>query len=86
MIQTCLVRFTKKKCKVYDAKQTCVMEGIKTADNCYMISSMFVCNDAMTCDNVIWHYKLGHLNYHDMKKLMKVETVRGVPNLVIKDT
>lgn len=60
------------------------MDGIRIVDNYYMFKSSLICNSISTDDSIVQHYKLGHLKYHDMKKLLKAEVVRGLPNLEIK--
>ncbi|XP_031090921.1 uncharacterized protein LOC115995913 [Ipomoea triloba] len=66
-------------------RETLDTEGIRTADNCYMIKSVLMCNSVTTNECTNWHYKLGHLNYHDMEQLVKARSVRGLPNLTITE-
>ncbi|XP_062100847.1 uncharacterized protein LOC133806773 [Humulus lupulus] len=57
------------------------VEGIRSNDNFYLLCTNLVCNVAKTDETELWHYKLGHLNYRDLGKLVKLKAVRSVPNL-----
>ncbi|XP_062114816.1 uncharacterized protein LOC133827603 [Humulus lupulus] len=65
------------------SKNVLYVEGIRSKDNCYLLSTNLVCNAAKTDETKLWHYKLGHLNYRDLSKLVKLKVVRGVPNMAL---
>ncbi|XP_019189509.1 PREDICTED: uncharacterized protein LOC109183937 [Ipomoea nil] len=37
-------------------------------------------------ESKLWHQKLGHLNYRSLEKLIKIEGVRGLPNIKVETT
>ena len=38
------VKFSKNKCLMFDKSENCVMEGSRSSDNCYMLTSPFACD------------------------------------------
>ncbi|XP_038722028.1 uncharacterized protein LOC120014180 [Tripterygium wilfordii] len=56
----------------------------RSSDNYYTIPTEpdFSCNSSIisTTDR-LWHERLGHLNYQDLKKLSNKEVVRGMPRI-----
>ena len=38
------VKFSKNKCLMFDKFENCVMEGSRSLDNCYMLTSPFACD------------------------------------------
>ena len=85
------VNFTKSECLVTNEKQTVVMRGVRSKDNCYLWESentnySSVCSIAKEEKEVkLWHQKLGHLHLRGMKKIISMEAVRGIPRLQIDE-
>ncbi|XP_062093820.1 uncharacterized protein LOC133799844 [Humulus lupulus] len=82
----CTVLFSKTDYTVVSTSRIHVLTGIISNDNCYLLSTNLVCNAAKMDETELWHYKLGHLNYRDLSKLVKLKAVSGIPNLApLKD-
>lgn len=75
------VKFSKNKCLVFDKSEKCVMEGSRSSDNCYMLTSLVVCYKTTLDETEIWHKKLGHLNYRNLRRIVTIGVVRGIPKL-----
>ncbi|XP_019160052.1 PREDICTED: uncharacterized protein LOC109156663 [Ipomoea nil] len=75
------VCFTKDSCNVTDYRKNCVMEGKRSSDNCYILINDSYCYRSNIKESKLWHQKLGHLNYRSLEKLIKIEGVRGLPNI-----
>lgn len=61
-----------------------VLQGIRSGNNCYMWEKKDKCLSAQ--GNVdLWHQRLGHMNFRNMKNLVHKDIVRGVPKLKIGD-
>ena len=54
-----------------------VLHGVRTSDNCYVVSteSKMTCHTAMNNDIDLWHQRLGHVNHTDLDNLAKNEIV-----------
>lgn len=59
------------------------MEGTWSPDNCYILTNDLTCHQTKVDQAKLWHQKLGHMNFRDMEKLMKLEVVWGIPRLKI---
>ena len=83
------VQFSQNLCKVFDLNGNCVMIGLRTSDNCYVVcqnpsspsSFSFVCGSSKVESIDLWHHKLGHLNYHDFMQVANNEVIKGMPKL-----
>ena len=75
------VKFSKDKCSVFDKSEKCVMEGLRSSDNCYMLTSPLECYKTTLDETEIWHQKLGHLNYRNMRNIMSIGAIKGIPKL-----
>ena len=83
------VQFSQNLCKVFDLKENCVMIGLRTSDNCYVVcqnpstssSSSLVCGSSKIESIDLWHRWLGHLKYHDLMKVANNEVIKGIPKL-----
>ena len=83
------VQFSQNLCKVFDLNGNCVMIGLRTSDNCYVVcqnpsspsSFSFVCGSSKVESIDLWHHKLGHLNYHDFMQVANNEVIKGIPKL-----
>ncbi|XP_062093625.1 uncharacterized protein LOC133799644 [Humulus lupulus] len=74
----CTVLFSKTDYTVVSTSGTHVLIWIRSSDNCYLLSTSLMCNVAKMDDTELWHYKLGHLNYRDLSKLVRF--LREKPN------
>jgi hypothetical protein len=59
-----MVRFSKKKCNIFDSSGKWLMRGDKTADNCYGLPGLtsdpqIICNKATIDVCELWHQRLG---------------------------
>ena len=78
------VNFLRTECRVYDTSGSCVLKGLRSSENCYVVNSpvsSIACHTSKI-DNVdLWHQRLGHINYKDLSRLSTKEYIRGVPKL-----
>ena len=75
------VVFTKTECQAIDVKGNIVLEGIRSANNCYMWKPLEVCLPASESQLDLWHKRIGHMNVNGMQRIVKANVVRGVPKL-----
>ena len=77
------VQFFKIECSIFDKKGTCVMNGARTPDNCYGITSGsdIICNFAKLDESELWHQRLSHVNFNDLSRLSNLELIRGTSKL-----
>lgn len=75
------VRFYKDECQVFDKAESCVMEGLRSLNNCYMLALPLNCHKHIVDETEIWHQKLGHLNYKTLRKIINIGVVRRVPKV-----
>ncbi|KAK0588753.1 hypothetical protein LWI29_005016 [Acer saccharum] len=77
------VSFNKDVCTIIDKKGNVVLSVKRSIDNCYCLEiDSLTCNMAHECNKLdLWHQRLGHMNFKDLKKLEKHGIVRGLPNL-----
>jgi len=61
------------------------MTGKRYIDNCYLVETKFVAYNVCVDDTVLWHQKLGHVNFKNLLKLAKFDIVRGLPSLSQND-
>ncbi|KAM6577161.1 hypothetical protein CsatB_028998 [Cannabis sativa] len=76
------VSFTKTQCLV-SSDGCVVLTGNKTVDQCYAVCNTIVCNRTFLDKPDLWHYRLGHLNYRDLQRLVKLQAVRGIPDMKV---
>ncbi|XP_060972451.1 uncharacterized protein LOC133038346 [Cannabis sativa] len=76
------VSFTKTQCLV-SSDGCVVLTGNRTVDQCYAICNTIVCNRTFLDKPDLWHYRLGHLNYRDLQRLVKLQAVRGIPDMKV---
>lgn len=60
------------------------MEGTRSYDNCYTLTNDLLCCRIKLDDSCLWHQRLCHVNYRDMKKLIDLEVVQGVPKMKVE--
>ncbi|XP_062103129.1 uncharacterized protein LOC133814150 [Humulus lupulus] len=77
------VNFSKSTCLVKSTDGCSVLSGTRSNDNCYMLDNTEVCSRVTLDKSDLWHYRLGHLNYRDLRKLVKLKAVRGVPDFKV---
>ncbi|CAL2248998.1 unnamed protein product [Prunus armeniaca] len=58
----------------------------RSRDNCFCIDGVndakeIVCNKVVNETSILWHQRLGHVNFRDLHKLSKRELVSGLPKL-----
>ncbi|KAM1760481.1 hypothetical protein ACFX12_003348 [Malus domestica] len=63
----------------------------RSEDNCYILdvsklAKYSICHIAIDETSVLWHKRLGHVNFKDLKKLSKHKVVRGMPPLFVSDS
>ncbi|GAA0139491.1 hypothetical protein LIER_01021 [Lithospermum erythrorhizon] len=64
----------------YGCDQT-VMKGVRSADNCYLWTSVKALVSRKDEDAELWDKKLGHTNYRNIQQLLSKEAIRGLPTL-----
>ncbi|GAA0142668.1 hypothetical protein LIER_03512 [Lithospermum erythrorhizon] len=69
------VFFCQEGRKVNDSYEKMVMHGTRSADNCYMWSSV----------QALSIRRLGHTNYRNIQQIISTEAVRGIPPFDVKD-
>ncbi|XP_060959367.1 uncharacterized protein LOC133030592 [Cannabis sativa] len=72
------VNFTKTQCLVSSGGKTVLTEN-RTTDHCYVLSNQVKCHRVFLDKPDLWHYRLGHLNYRDLKKIVSIKAVQGIP-------
>ena len=76
------MKFTKSACDIIDSKGRVILRGERTEDNCYCLNvSSISCNLSNLEQGELWHQRLGHMNFKDMKKIGAIEAVKGLPKL-----
>ena len=73
-------------CKVFDLNVNHVMVGLRTSDNCYVVSqdSLFssLVRGSSKLESIdLWHHRLGHLNFCDLIKVTNKEFFKLIPKL-----
>ena len=80
--QNLFVRFTKNKCLVVvDESEKSIMKGVRSPDNCYLLTLPATCLKIAVDEAELWHRKLGHVNYQSMKKVVFVGDLREILDL-----
>ncbi|CAL9019402.1 unnamed protein product [Prunus brigantina] len=77
-----------EKCFIVDSDFKIVLSGVRTRDNCCHVDagsdSAFVFHKASDDTLTLRHQRLGHINFLELEKLSKRETVKGLPKLSSK--
>jgi hypothetical protein len=81
-----VVQFSKNECNIFDSSGKWLIEGERTADNCYGLPGLttdpqIFCNKATIDDNELWHQRFGHLNFTDMLKIASKDIVKDMPKM-----
>ncbi|KAH9780169.1 hypothetical protein KPL71_007985 [Citrus sinensis] len=79
--QNLFVNFDRNKCRILDVDGNCILEGHRSSDYCYKLTSSIVCHKTTLDDTELWHQKLGHLNYKLLTRIVKTGALKGVPML-----
>lgn len=75
--------FNKYQCSVLHNVNQIVMESTRSSDNCQILTYNVTCDMTNAEESKLWHQRLGHMNYRDMDKLIKLEVVRGMPKVKV---
>ena len=81
--QNLFVKFTKNKCSGLDSTNSCVREGRRSPDNCYLLTFAGLSFTTSTTSSDIWNRKLGHINLKNLSKTLATGAVLGIPKLKI---
>ena len=65
--QNLFVKFIRDKCVVINLDNTCIMEGNRSSDNCYLLAYHNTCLNTLVNDTKLWHRRLEHINYNSLK-------------------
>ncbi|CAL8138375.1 unnamed protein product [Prunus armeniaca] len=84
------VRFSKHGCKIIGKGGNEIVSVARSRDNCFCIDGVndakeIVCNKVVNETSILWHQRLGHVNFRDLHKLSKRELVSGLPKLEKSD-
>ncbi|KAK0594174.1 hypothetical protein LWI29_024006 [Acer saccharum] len=76
------VLFSKNDCSILKPDGQTLLKGMRSSDNCYCLEARIVSNNVSMDEQVeLWHERLGHMNFRDLRTLGKFECVRGLPKL-----
>ena len=76
------VMFGKVDCSILKENGQVLLKGKRSSDNCYCLESNLISCNLSTSEQVeVWHQRLGHMNYRDLKVLDRLNVVRGLPKL-----
>ena len=77
------IKFTKNKCSVLDSTNSCVMEGGRSPDNCYLLTFAGLSFSTSVTSSDIWHRILGHISLKNLSETLAAEAVLGIPKLKV---
>ncbi|KAM1362877.1 hypothetical protein PS1_028186 [Malus domestica] len=85
------VCFSKRGCRIMDEHGKNLLVLPRSRNNCYILDVSKVaeypkCHKATDETSVLWHKRLGHVNFKDLKKLSKHKVVTGLPPLSVSDS
>ncbi|KAI9195124.1 hypothetical protein LWI28_011959 [Acer negundo] len=76
------VLISKDDCSILKPDGQTLLKGIKSNDNCYCLEARVVsCNMSKDEQIELWHERLGHMNFRDLRILDKFNAVRCFPKL-----
>ena len=64
-----------------DETEKSVIEGVRSPDNCYLLTPPTTCLKMEVDEAEMWHCNLGHENYRSMKRTVSVCTTCDIPDL-----
>ena len=75
------ILFIKYECEILDGGSDCMCIGVRTADNCYGITTSISnkCFSAKINQVDLWHQRLGHASHKQLEKISKCDAVIGLP-------
>eukprot|EP00253_Pinus_taeda_P028884 PITA_28884 len=81
------VIFRSNGCSVRDLDtREIVIKGIRTPNNLYIFKEgQQQCYRSKKDEHWLWHQRLGHLSFSQIRKACKYQAVRGLPNIKILD-
>ncbi|XP_070681685.1 uncharacterized protein [Malus domestica] len=85
------VCFSKRGCWTVDEHGKNLHVLPRSGDNCYILDVSKVaeyskCHKAIDETSILWHKRLGHVNFKYLKKLSKHEVVKGLPSIFVSDS
>ncbi|KAK1553434.1 hypothetical protein Q3G72_034975 [Acer saccharum] len=76
------VLFSKDYCSILKPDGQTLLKGMRSSDNCYCLEARIVSNHVSMDEQIeLWHERLGHMNFRDLRTLGKFNCVRGLPKL-----
>ncbi|KAK0600398.1 hypothetical protein LWI29_014530 [Acer saccharum] len=76
------VLFSKDDCSIIKPDGQTLLKGMRSSDNCYCLEARIVSNNVSMDEQIeLWHERLGHMNFRDLRTLGKFDCVRGLPKL-----
>ncbi|XP_062080702.1 uncharacterized protein LOC133785489 [Humulus lupulus] len=78
------VNFDSNRCYVVNDQDEIILQGFRSNDNCYTLTTYATCHSAIDNSTDLCHKKLGHIHFKNLKKLSNVGIVRGLPKLVLE--
>ncbi|KAK1558510.1 hypothetical protein Q3G72_003173 [Acer saccharum] len=76
------VLFSKDYCSILKPDGQTLLKGMRSSDNCYCLEASIVSNHVSMDEQIeLWHERLGHMNFRDLRTLGKFNCVRGLPKL-----
>ncbi|KAK1553149.1 hypothetical protein Q3G72_029697 [Acer saccharum] len=76
------VLFSKDYCSILKPDGQTLLKGMRSSDNCYCLEARIVSNYVSMDEQIeLWHERLGHMNFRDLRTLGKFNCVRGLPKL-----
>ncbi|KAK0581121.1 hypothetical protein LWI29_010208 [Acer saccharum] len=76
------VLFSKDDCSILKPDGQTLLKGMRSSDNCYCLEARIVSNIVSMDGQIeLWHERLGHMNFRDLRTLGKFNCVRGLPKL-----
>ncbi|GAA0150755.1 hypothetical protein LIER_09621 [Lithospermum erythrorhizon] len=84
-MKVCTYKTCQQGCTVNDSCEKTVMHGTRSADNCYMWSSVQAPSSRKGEHDELWPKRLGHTNYINIQQIISKEAVRGILPFDVKD-
>ncbi|XP_062102828.1 uncharacterized protein LOC133812992 [Humulus lupulus] len=75
------VNFDSNRCYVVNDQDEIILQGFGSNDNCYTLTTYATCHSAIDNSTDLWHEKLGHIHFKNLKKLSNAGIIRALPKL-----
>ncbi|KAI9196517.1 hypothetical protein LWI28_024592 [Acer negundo] len=76
------ILFSKDDCSILKPDGQTLLKDLRSSDNCYCLEARIVsCNMSKDEQIELWHERLGHMNFRDLRILDKFNVVRGLSKL-----